>query len=330
MSKLTLSLACGASDRTRPILDGRVPVEGCDIIPFPLPAEEAFHRAFHFEEFAVSELSMSSYIARIALGDTRYRAIPVFTSRMFRHSAIYVRDGSGIDGPEDLRNQVIGVPEYSMTAALWVRGFLADDFGLKPDDLRWRTGGLHEPGRTPKVELDFPTGLDIAPIQANRTLDGMLAAGDISALISARPPRSFGNANGAVRRLFTDYRVRERDYYARTGIFPIMHVIGIRTDYLERHPWLATSLFKAFEVAKELAQAELEDGHAPSTTLRWLQAELADTQVLMGEDYWPYGFVPNRTAVSTMLRYAFLHGTAQRRLEPEEIFVASSLDIAKE
>lgn len=330
MSKLTLSLACGASDRTRPILDGRVPVEGCDIIPFPLPAEEAFHRAFHFEEFAVSELSMSSYVAQIALGDTRYRAIPVFTSRMFRHSAIYVRADSGINNPEDLRNQIVGVPEYSMTAALWVRGFLADDFGIKPEDLRWRTGGLHEPGRKPKVELIYPTDLDIVPIDGSTTLDEMLATGEIPALISARPPRSFRNANGAVRRLFSDYRVRERDYYARTGIFPMMHVIGIHTDYLEKHPWLATSLFKAFEAAKELAQAELEDGHAPSAMLPWLHAELADAQALMGEDYWPYGFAPNLTAISTMLRYAFLHGTAQRQLEPEEIFVTSSLDIAKE
>jgi 4,5-dihydroxyphthalate decarboxylase len=325
-----LSVACGASDRTRPILDGRIGVEGCEVIPFPLRPEEAFHRAFHFGEFAVSELSMGSYIARVAMGDTRYQAIPVFTSRMFRHSAIYVRSDSGIDKPEDLRGRIVGVPEYAMTAALWVRGFLADDYRIEPQDLRWRTGGLHEQGRTPKVDVEWPAGLDIAPIGLDETLDGLFTDGRISALISARPPRGFLNGNRPVRRLFVEHQVLERDYYKRTGIFPIMHVIAIRSDYVDKYPWLASSVFKAFRDAKALALSELEDESAPSVTLPWLNIKLAETRSLMGPDFWPYGVNPNRTTINAMLRYAYAHGTACRLLFADEIFLESTHEFSKE
>src|SRR5690348_4679582 len=196
MKKVQLSLACGAVDRTRPILDGRVQIEGCEVTALPLAAEEAFHRAFHFGEFDVSELSMSSYIARLSMGDTRYRAIPVFTSRLFRHSSIYVHRDSGIRTPADLKGRIVGLPEYAMTAALWVRGFLEDDFGIVPQDLRWRTGGLYEPGRVPKANIVLPETIEVQSIPPDETLDNMLANGKLPALISARPPRSFLAADG--------------------------------------------------------------------------------------------------------------------------------------
>src|SRR3954447_24538762 len=233
LSKLQISLGCGLYDRTRPLLDGRIAIEGCDTIAIPLGPEELFHRSFHFGEFIVSELSMSSYLVRIAQGDARYRAIPVFTSRMFRHSAIYVHSDAAIDHPRDLTGKLVGVPEYAMTAALWVRGFFDDDFGIKPHDLRWRTGGLHQAGRTPKADVELPSSVDIRSIEPNETLDGMLASGKISALISARPPRSFATGCGHVRRLFADHHALERDYYSRTHIFPIMHVVAIRSDYVD-------------------------------------------------------------------------------------------------
>lgn len=329
MKKLTLSVACGPSDRTRPILDGRVAVEGCQVIPFALTPEEAFHRAFHFGEFAVSELSMSSYIARMAMGDMRYRAIPVFTSRMFRHSAIYVRSDSGIHSPEDLRGRTVGVPEYAMTAALWVRGFLADDYGVRPQEIRWRTGGLHERGRTPKVDIKWPADLDIGPIGEGQTLDGLLAAGKIPAVVSARPPRSF-LTNCAVRRLFAAHNVVERDYYKRTGIFPIMHVVALRSDYADQYPWLASSVFKAFREAKAMALSELEDESASCVTLPWLNVQLAETCSLMGPDFWPYGVKPNRTTISAILRYAHAQGTIPRPLDVDEIFLEATNEAPKE
>ncbi len=330
MAKLPISLGCGAYDRTRPLLDGRLSIEGCETIAVPLVPEELFHRSFHSGEFIVSELSMGSYLARWSMGDTRYFAIPVFTSRMFRHSAIYVHADSDINEPEDLRGQCVGVPEYAMTAALWVRALLDQDFGIKPQYLHWRTGGLHQTGRTAKANINLPPSIDVQPIEPNETLDNLLADGRLPAIISARPPQSFRNANGRIRRLFPDHEPLERDYYCRTQIFPIMHVVAIRYDYVDKHPWLPSSVLKAFQEAKALALSELQDGSAPSATLPWLGSALAKTQAIMGTDFWPYGLDANRTTITAMLNYAYLHGTTKRLLEPEEIFVQSTHDAAKE
>lgn len=330
MAKLSISLGCGASDRTRPLLDGRISIEGCETTALPLAAEELFHRSFHSGEFIVSELSMSSYLARRAMGDTRYLAIPVFTSRMFRHSAIYVHAESGINEPEDLRGRCVGVPEYAMTAALWVRAFLEQDFGINPQDLHWRTGGLHQTGRTAKADINLPSSIDVQPIEPNETLDSLLADGRLPAIISARPPQNFRCATGRIRRLFPDYEPLERDYYGRTQIFPIMHVIAIRADYVAKHSWLPSSVLKAFQEAKALALSELQDGSALSVALPWLDSALAKTQAIMGTDFWPYGLEANRTTITAMLNYAYLHGTTKRLLEPEEIFVESTHDGAKE
>jgi 4,5-dihydroxyphthalate decarboxylase len=327
MHRVPLSLSCPAYDRTRALFDGRVRVEGCDLHAVAMSPEEAFHRAFRHQEFDVSELSMSTTMVHVANGTCPYVPIPVFPSRLFRHSAIYVRADRGIAQPEDLRGRLVGVPEYQMTAALWLRGILQDEHGVMPADLRWRTGGLEEAGRAGLVPV-APPGVEIVAIPADRTLSAMLAAGELDALVSARAPSCFGR-DAAVMRLFADTRAAEEAYFRRTRIFPIMHLVGIRRSLVERFPWLPVNLFHAFEQAKALCYADLAKiGHL-FTTLPWAVEELGRTRQLMGEDFWPYGVEQNAHVIETMTRYAFEQGLTSRRLSAEDLFPRSVMSLAK-
>jgi 4,5-dihydroxyphthalate decarboxylase len=327
MHRVTLSLSCPAYDRTRALFDGRVRVEGCDLHAVAMSPEEAFHRAFRHQEFDVSELSMSTTMVHVANGTCPFVPIPVFPSRLFRHSSVYVRADRGISHPEDLRGRLVGVPEYQMTAALWVRGILQDEYGVRPSDLRWRTGGLEEAGRAGLVAVAVP-GVEIEAIAQDRTLSAMLAAGEIDALISARAPSCFGRSPG-VARLFPDYRAAEEAYFSKTGIFPIMHLVGIRRSLVERFPWLPVNLFHAFEQAKALCYADLAKiGHL-FTTLPWAVEELDRTRRLMGDDFWPYGLERNAHVIATMTRYAFEQGLTSRQLSAEDLFPRSVLSLAK-
>lgn len=328
MTKLTVSLACCEYDRTFALFNGRVQIDGCETIAVAMPPEEAFHRAFRFNEFDITELSLSNYMNVTARGTGEYAAIPVFLSRLFRHSSIYVRADRGIKRPEDLKGKVVGVPEYQMTAATWVRGILLDEYGLRPEDVRWRNGGLEQPGRKQKVKFDLPEGIELRPIPSTETLSQHLAEGKIDALITALAPSCFG-ANPLVQRLFPDYRAAEEDYYRRTGIFPIMHVVGIRRSLIERHPWLAVNAYTAFLEAKRLCYREQEQiGHL-FTTLPWAVDEFERTRKLMGRDFWSYGVKDNLRELEAITRYAFDQGLNTRRLTPQELFVPSTLDLAK-
>lgn len=313
----------------RALQDGRVRIEGCRLDFLALAPEELFFRAFRHQEFDVSELSLSSYLLSVDRGDAPYLAIPVFSSRMFRHSAIYVRTDRGIREPADLKGRSVGVPEYQVTAALWVRGMLQDEYGVRASDLRWRTGGLEEEGREEKLPLALPQGLEVLPVARGKTLSRMLAEGELDALVAPRAPSCFTRGEPGVGRLFPDFRRVEQEYFARTGLFPIMHAIGIRRRLCERHPWLAASVAKAFARAKELAQAELGDVTALAVTLPWLAAEVEDTRARMGADWWPYGVEPNRHALETLARYAHEQGVTRRRLAVEELFAASTLERAR-
>jgi 4,5-dihydroxyphthalate decarboxylase len=328
MAFLTVSVAGGSYDRTRALFDGRVQIEGCRIIPLPLSPEETFHRAVRFQEFDITELSLSSYLVATAREMSAYAAIPVFPSRSFRHSAIYVRADRGIGGPRDLKGRQVGVPEYQMTAAVWVRGMLEEDHGVKPSDIRWRTGGLHEAGRKEKIALDLPKDIERAPIGDGETLSGLLETGAIDALISPIPPASFGKSPNIVR-LFPDYRAVEAEYFARTGIFPIMHVVGIRRSLLMDHPWLAVSAYKAYLRAKEICYRELESMGSLYNTAPWPVASLGDARALMGEDFWSYGATANAKVVDTASRYCHRQGLTPRQLSISEIFVPSTLDLAR-
>ncbi|MEC8199155.1 MAG: PhnD/SsuA/transferrin family substrate-binding protein [Pseudomonadota bacterium] len=328
MSRLTLSLSCVDYDRTRAIFEGKVRVAGCDIVPTAMSPEEAFHRAFKFQEFDISELSMSSYMNQVAKDGSPYVGIPAFLSRMFRHSSIYIRTDSGIDKPEDLKGKVVGVPEYQMTAALWVRGMLQDEYGLQPADMNWRDGGLEEGGKIPNVNLKLPKGVHLETIPPDRTLSEMLDTGEIDALISARAPSCFGQ-NADVTRLFQDYRAAEEAYYKKTGLFPIMHIVGIRKSLVEQHPWLPVNILNAFVEAKQICYMNLSKVGHLFTTLPWPVNEFEAAEKLMGEDYWPYGFHKNAAVIEAMSRYSFEQGLTARNLTAEDLFAPSTFELAK-
>jgi 4,5-dihydroxyphthalate decarboxylase len=329
MRKLEISLGCCDYDRTRALFDGRVQIDGCEVAATSVEPEEAFHRAFKYQEFDLSELSLSSYTAQLSRGENPYVAIPAFVSRLFRHSGIYIRTDRGIARPEDLKGKTLGLPEYQITANVWIRGILQDEHGVNTPEVHWRSGGIEEPGREERTALKLPPHIDLKPIPRDKSLSGMLEAGELDGMIGARAPSCFLRGAPEVARLFPDFRKVEQDYFRRTRIFPIMHVIGIRKTLLERHPWLAVNVMKAFIKAKELCWYELgQIGHL-FTSLPWGVAEFADTRALMGEDYWSYGLEANRHVLEPFTRYHHEQGLSARKVSPEELFARSACDLSK-
>ncbi|HEX8969025.1 MAG TPA: ABC transporter substrate-binding protein [Chloroflexota bacterium] len=318
-----VTLACGATDRTLPLVLGDVRPAGIDLTFLRMYPEEVFWRMTRHAEFDAAEMSLSSYILRRSRGDDAVLAIPVFTSREFRHSCIWVRADASIDTPADLKGTRMGVPEYQMTAAVWIKGLLSDDFDVHPRDLQWFCGGLYQPGRVEKLPINIP-GVDLRGIRADQTLSQMLVDGQLDAIMGPRPPAGFPGPR--VRRLFPNFREVEAEYYRRTGIFPIMHTIVIRRDLLDREPWVARSLYDAFCESKRRAMAELTDPVVLAATLPWQIAEVESTIALMGADYWPYGLEANRLALDTLVRYSREQGLAESTLAIESLFASSTLD----
>jgi 4,5-dihydroxyphthalate decarboxylase len=325
MPRLPITIATWDYDRVRALVDGRVQVEGCEANYLTMPVEDILERAFFHHEFDVAEIGFSPYLIALSRGTTPYVAIPAFLSRMFRHSAVYIRSDRGIQGPADLKGKRVGVPEYQMSAALWVRGMLQDDCGIAAKNIDWIQGGLETPGRRDKFPLNLPAGFPLVPAPDGRSLSQLLATGELDAVISARQPSCFVSRHPEVRRLFPDYRAAERDYYRRTGIFPIMHAVGIRRDVLERHPWLAASVYKAFAQAKRLSDAEFMETTALKIGLPWVTAEFDATCELMGDDFWSYGVEGNRKVLELMARYSHEQGLAVRAISVEEMFAKSTL-----
>ena len=320
MEKLHLTVACGDYDRTKALQDGSVEPEGIRLNYVPLQAEEIFWRMGGHREFDASEMSLSNHITMLSRGNAPFVAVPVFPSRFFRHSCIFINTDSGIEGPKDFKGKKIGAPEYSITAAVWIRGMLQDDHGVKTHEMEWLVGGQEETGRKERVALKLPPEIRVSPIADDKTLNGMLEAGEIDALISARAPSSFVKRSPKVRRLFPDYKEVEMDYYRRTGIFPIMHVLVIRRDLYERHPWIARSLYKAFCQAKDRAIQSMHVANTLAATLPWLFAEMDLLKQLFGADWWPYGIEPNRHVLDTLVRYMGEQGLLDRPVKVEEIF----------
>ena len=325
-TRLQLSLACEDYDRTRALLDGSVRPEGISLTVLVLQVEETFFRMLRHREFDVSELSLASYAISLSRDDPPFVAIPAFPSRSFRHQGVFVNAAAGIAEPDDLRGRTVGVPEWQLTAGVWIRGLLADDYGVPLDSVRYRTGGIERPGRSEKLAVDVPAGVDIAPLEAGVTLSDALADGRIDALYTPRAPSSFLRGDPRVRRLWPDVRAEEAAWFARTGIFPIMHVVALRRDVYERHRWVAQSLYKAFVQARDLAYAKLRETAALSYMLPWLPVELERTRQLLGADYWSYGLEPNRAQLDTFLRYHHEQGLSRRRLTPDELFVPETLE----
>ena len=324
MSRLPITVATWDYDRVRALTDGRVTIEGCDVNYITMPVEECFERAFFHGEFEVAEIGFSPFLIALSRGPTPYVAVPVFLSRMFRHSAVYIRSDRGINGPADLRGRTIGVPEYQMSAVMWFRGYLKDEFGIEPKDINWVQAGLENPGRRDKFPLNLPKGFPLVS-RNDVSLSKLLAGGEIDGVMSARTPSCYANAHPQVRRLFPDYRTAERDYYRKTGIFPIMHALGIRRDVYEKNRWLAASLYKAFLKAKRLADAEFEETTALKISLPWVTAEYEATIAAMGRDFWSYGVEPNRKTLATMARYSYEQGLAVREVAIEEMFAEGNL-----
>jgi 4,5-dihydroxyphthalate decarboxylase len=324
MNRLPITIATWDYDRVRALTDGRVTVEGCDVNYITMPVEECFERAFFHGEFEVAEIGFSPFLIALSRGPTPYVAVPVFLSRMFRHSAVYIRSDRGIEGPADLRGKTVGVPEYQMSAVMWFRGYLKDEFGIDTSDINWVQAGLENPGRRDKFPLNLPDGFPLVS-RNDVSLSKLLAAGEIDAVMSARTPSCYIEQHPKVRRLFPDYRAAEREYFKKTGIFPIMHALGIRRDIYDNNKWLAASLFKAFLKAKRLADAEFTETTALKIGLPWVAAEYEATVDAMGPDFWSYGVEPNRKTLATMARYSYEQGLAVREVSVDEMFAEGNL-----
>lgn len=329
MTKLKVSLATAPYDRTRALFDGRVAIDGVDIVASALEPEEMFFRAYRYGDFDITELSLSTHMLTTARGDAPYIGIPAFLSRSFRHNSIFIRTDRGINSPQDLKGKTIGLPEYQQTANVWVRGMLKDEYGVDASDIHWRGGGLEEPGRAERTKITLPPSIDLQRIPADRTLSQMLAAGELDAVMAPRVPSCFGKPGVPVARLFPDFRAAEEAYFRKARMFPLMHIVGIRKQLHEQHPWLAANVYKAFVKAKALAVADLQHASRLAVTLPWLIAEIQATRALMGEDYWSYGVAANQRELEALARYSVEQGLAKKPVTPQDLFAASTLDVAR-
>ncbi|MFD3488358.1 ABC transporter substrate-binding protein [Streptomyces sp. NPDC058665] len=328
MTRLRLTFACGDYDRTRALEEGTVRPDGIELTYLRLPVEETFFRMMRHHEFEAAEMSLSSYVLSLRAAPSPFVALPVFTSRMFRHGSLYCHTDADIHTPEDLRGKRIGTPEYQLTACVWMRGILGDRHGVPFDSVSYLTGGQETPGRIEKAGVDLPGSLRVSRIPEDKTLARMLAQGEIDALCTPRVPSPFVAGDPRVRRVFPDVVAAEKEYYAATGIFPIMHVVVVRRDVYDRHRWVAQSLYKALLAAKDAAYENLYDTSALRFMLPWLTPQLEEARSLLGKDYWSYGMDGNRDALSTFLRYHHEQGLSERLLEPEELFAPESLEAA--
>jgi 4,5-dihydroxyphthalate decarboxylase len=322
MNKLNLSFACWDYDRIRALITRQVTVEGIELTYSNLPVDETFFRMARYKEFDISEMSLSSYCMSLHTADRPFVAIPVFPSRFFRHSCIYVNTNSGIKTPSDLNGKRVASPEYQMTAPVWIRGILKEYHGVDPTTQLHLTGGQEQPGRVERFPLNLPF---VKSIDANNTLSQMLSNGEIDALYAARTPSSFVNGSGTVARLFPDFAKVEKQYYGDTGIFPAMHTVVIRREIYQQHPWIAQNLTRAFAQAQQQAYIDLQETDALKVMLPWLSHHIAETLENFGQDWWQYGFEKNQFMLETFCKYHYEQGLSPRRLDPSELFAPETL-----
>lgn len=318
MAKLNLSVAVGPYDRNRPLIDGAVQIDGVDPTFMALPPEEIFFRALRHAEFDICELSLSSFTVKTAQGGGPYVGIPCFLSRAFRHNAIWVRTDR-IKKPADLKGKKIGLPEYQLTANVWARAILEDDFGVKPSDIQWVRGGISDADRPEKIKITLPKDVHLEDAPAGKSISALLAEGAIDGFIAPRPPALPRNTPN-VGWLFPDPVAAAQDYHKRTGIFPIMHLLGLRRSIAEQHPWLPAALYKAFSKSKEIALDLLADPSASKVTLPFMEERVAEARTTMGEDFWSYGLAANRKTLEVFLKHHHAQGLSSRQVAPEELF----------
>lgn len=327
---LRLTLACSDYDRTRPLLDGRVTASGIELVYLPLCVQETFFRMLKYAEFDIAEMSLSSYVMTLTRQAemTSLVAIPVFPSKAFRHSFIFINNTAGIHSPRDLIGKRVGMAQFQMTAAVWQRGVLASEYGVPIEGVHYFTGAVEGYNRSELGSLDLPDGVRVTPIQEGQSLSGMLAEGELDALYGAAVPSCYREkGQSRVSRLFPDYVQVEKEYFSRFGFIPIMHLIVIRREVYDQAPWVAQELTKAFVAAKEIAYAELAHSGELKVMLPWLVAELEETwSVFGGRDYWNYGVKENYTALQQFLQYSYEQGLSKGRFQPEELFAKETVN----
>ena len=316
-----LSLSVCDYDRTAALFDGRAPIEGCDVTAVANSPEESFHRAFKFQEFDITELSLSNTMNLVVKGTCPYVGIPIFPSRSFRHGAFYVRSDGSVRSADDLIGRRVGVREFSMTAALAARGALRDGFGIDTNRIEWIVGDVDEVERSAIPLPNLFRDLKIQALPVGRLLSDMLLDGEIDAILAYKPIRPFKKGDRRVRRLFEDHVAIEKDYFARTRVFPIMHLMAVRRDHAEGGPGLALAVYDAFVEAQRLAMEDLHLEQALKIALPWLSAEVQRTAQIMGEDFWPNGLSANRAVLARMIAWSFADGLIPRAPEPEELFL---------
>lgn len=319
MSRLKLNIALSDYDHCRDVATGRVPVEGCDVNVQEFEVEEIFYRFTLYRDWDVSEMSLAKFVAQVAGDRPDILGIPVFPSRVFRLSNIYINADAKIKSPDDLKGKRIGTPEWAQTASVYTRGWLTDDVGVKLQDVDWRQAGANQPGRIEKVKLSLPKGVNVTAMP-EKSISEMLATGELDAAFSAHAPDSFLAKHPKVKRLFPDYQKAEQQYYERTGIFPIMHVLAIRKDILDANPWVPGNLLTAFEKAKHRSFDRAMEITASRFPIPWVTDVAEKGMKLLGADFFPYGIEPNRKTLEAFLKWSFEQGVTQRHLKPEELF----------
>jgi len=320
VSKLKLTLACLDYDRVRPLMDGRVVPQGIDLNIINLRPRETFPRMLERSEFEASELSLASYTILKAKGDTRFQAIPVALSKLFRHSCIYIRKGAGIKSPGDLKGKRVGTTQYGSTAVVFMKGLMQDEYGVRPEDMHWFMGGLEAAVQNPLLPLKLPDKFKLEFLKEGVTLEHMLERGELDALFSIYLPPSFLAGKAHIARLFPEYKTAEQAYYRKTGIFPIMHTVVLRRDIHDANPWAARNLFAAFEAAKDIAIDGLYDTDALHLSLPFLLDHVEENWRVFGPDFWSYGFEANKATLTAIGRWVHDQGLAPRVVKPEEIF----------
>lgn len=320
MANLELTLACWDYDRTRPLIDGRVRPEGIDLDIKLLRPRQTFQRMLATREFHVCELSLASYTALKGRGECPFVAVPVALSKIFRHSCIYVRTDAGIKAPADLKGKRVGTSQYGSTALVFMRGMLQHDYGVAPSELHWFMGGLNTPTEQPLIALNLPKNVRLDFLEAGETLEGMLEAGELDALLSIYIPSLFRNGSPRIARLFPSFKQVEQDYFRRTQVFPIMHTVVLREDVHKEHPWAARSIYQAFAAAKDLAIEGLYDSDALHLSLPWLLDHVEEAWRVFGKDFWSYGLEANRPTLSALGRFVHEQGLSPRAVSPDELF----------
>lgn len=325
MAKLQLSVAMGDYDRTRPLFDGRVLIDGVDPVFMLLNPEEMFFRSMRSEDFDITELSLSSYLVRVSRGDCPYVAVPAFVSRAFRHTSIYVRKDR-ISSPEDLKGKRVGVPEYQVTANVWARAILEDDYGVRPEDVTWVRGGIDTPGRPEKIKLKLPSAIRIEEAPEGTTISELLDRGEVDGFMAPRAPSPTALQNPNVGWLFDDPTAAAKDYFKRTGVFPIMHVIAVRRELAEKHRWLPGAVLKAFTQAKAMALGSLADTSATKVMLPFVEEQLKGAREALGDDYWAYGVEGARRTLEAFVRHHHSQGLSTRLVPVDELFYPSTYE----